>query len=82
MNSHDLARLLLLLPNLPVAVSAHGHTYSSRGHRESHGPLMIGKSTLGYFRLDGGSTDHIVIGDMLKELRGEIEILHDERKNS
>lgn len=48
MKSHDLARLLLTLPDQIVAVAAHGHVYSSEGDRYSHGPLMVGQSTLNY----------------------------------
>jgi hypothetical protein len=42
MNSHALAKMLLSLPNLPVSITAMGHTYDSRLDKISHGPLKIG----------------------------------------
>jgi hypothetical protein len=59
MTTHELARLLLSYPDLPVAITAMGHTYSEEMHRGSRGPLEIGtmKSYVG---------DHIVVGDMLQ----------------
>lgn len=59
MKSHDLAKLLLTLPNLPVATHAHNHTYSSHGDAGSHGKLKVGL-------LKHYSGDHIVIGDISK----------------
>ena len=59
MNSHDLARLLLTLPDLPVATHAHNHTYMSGFDGSSHGPMKIG-------RLHTYGGDHIVIGDISK----------------
>jgi hypothetical protein len=40
--SHELAQLLLSLPDLPFCSSAHGVVYSERMGRGSHGPLMVG----------------------------------------
>lgn len=60
MNSHDLAQLLLTLPNLPVATHTHNHTYASKADALSHGPLKIGL-------LEHYSGQHIVIGDMFKK---------------
>lgn len=81
MNSHNLAKLLLSLPDLPVATYSHGHTYSSRGQEKSHGPLMIGLSSLGYIRTDGDPAEHIVIGDMLNHTRfSDMEIVFDGRE--
>lgn len=60
MTSHKLAKLLSTLPDLPIAVSAHGHHYSSQTDKMSHGPLMIGRGSLGY-----SANQHIIIGDML-----------------
>lgn len=38
MNSHDLANLLLTLPNKEVATHANNHTYTNR---DTHGPLRV-----------------------------------------
>lgn len=59
MNSHELAKILLSLPDLPVATHANNHTYASYGDRGSHGPLKVGL-------LKHYSGDHIVIGDISK----------------
>lgn len=59
MQSHELARLLLTLPNLPVATQALNHTYMSSTDASTHGPLKIG-----LLHTCGG--DHIVIGDISK----------------
>jgi len=59
MNSHDLARLLLTLPDLPVATHAHNHTYASGGDGGTHGPLKVGL-------LKHYSGDHIVVGNISK----------------
>lgn len=59
MKSHELARLLLTLPDLPVATHAHNHTYSSGAQENSHGPLKVG--LLAHY-----SGKHIVIGDISK----------------
>ena len=60
MNSHELARLLLTFPDLPVATHAMNNTYASYGNRISHGPLKIGL-------MHHYSGDHIVIGDISKK---------------
>jgi len=57
MNSHDLAKILLKLPNLPIATHAHNNTYMSKTNARSHGPLKIA-----LLKTYGG--DHIVIGDI------------------
>jgi hypothetical protein len=56
-NTHELARLLLSLPDLPVATHARNETYGSAMDASSCGPLKIGllKTYVG---------DHIVIGDI------------------
>lgn len=55
MKSHELARLLLTMPDLPIATHANNHTYMSAGsHR---GRTCIGILTL------GGDNEHIVIGN-------------------
>ena len=59
MNSHELAKLLLTYPDLPVATHAHNHTYLSATDRWSHGDLKIGV-------LGGACEKHIVIGDISK----------------
>lgn len=57
MRSHELAHLLLTLPDLPVATHAHNHTYSGGGDAGSHGPLKVGL-------LKHYSGEHIVIGNI------------------
>jgi hypothetical protein len=57
MTSHELARRLLSLPDLPVATAANNHVYASVEDRQSHGPLNIG-------RLEHYSGDYIVIGNV------------------
>lgn len=59
MNSHQLAKLLLDFPNLPVATHALNHTYISNVDQQSHGPLKIG-----ILHSYGG--DHLIIGDISK----------------
>ena len=59
MNSHELARLLLTLPDLPVATHANNHTYMSGIDATSHGPLKVG-------RLHTYGGDHIVLGNISK----------------
>jgi hypothetical protein len=58
MKSHDLAKLLLEIPNLPMAVLAHGHLYSASANQVSHGPLQTG-----ILRHYAGP--HIIVGNML-----------------
>jgi len=59
MKTHELAKLLLTLPDLPVATSACGHQYMTRLMSQSHGPLKVG-----LLKTYGG--DHIVIGNILE----------------
>lgn len=59
MTSHELARLLLEMPDLPVATHAHNHTYMSGVNEHTHGSLKIG-------RLETYGGPHIVIGDISK----------------
>lgn len=56
MTTHELARLLLKIPDRPVAVSVHGYVYSSQRDRMTHGPIQVGESTI------GTDTTHTVIG--------------------
>ena len=58
MNSHELARLLLALPDLPVATHANNHTYMSGINTRTHEPLKVG-------RLHTYGGDHIVIGNIM-----------------
>ena len=60
MKTHDLAKLLLTLPDLPVATFALNHTYMSGIDSTCHGPLKVGR-----LRTCGG--DHIVIGNISKK---------------
>lgn len=78
MTSHELAKELLKLPNLPVGLMVNGNSYSSFRDRTSHGPVQIGKGLLGY-----KNHEHIVIGDMLdyakeKDCRQVNEIIFSE----
>ena len=59
MNSHELARILLEQPDMPVATHSNNHTYSSKGDACTHGKLKIGL-------LKHYSGDHIVIGNISK----------------
>lgn len=60
-SSHELARLLLSLPDLPVASMANGHVYagSESADRRTHGPLVVGL-------LRHYAGDHIGIGNALR----------------
>lgn len=40
MKTHELAKKLLSLPNVNVAIRANGHSYSTFANRESHGRLQ------------------------------------------
>lgn len=60
MTSHDLARLLLTLPDLHVALHVHGHTYMSELNDRTHGPVRVA-------RLETYGSPHVVIGNMGKK---------------
>jgi len=65
MLSHDLAKILLEAPNLPIATHAHNHTYMSVTNEVSHGRCKVG-----LLHTYGG--DHIVVGDIMKRnINGE-----------
>lgn len=57
MTSHELARRLLALPDMPVATYANGHTYSSLADAPTHGPLTIGRL------IHYSGVDHLVLGN-------------------
>ncbi len=59
MTSHELAKLLLCMPDLPVATHADNHTYAVAADAQSHGPLKIG-------RLVHWAGDHLIIGNISK----------------
>ena len=59
MLAHDLAKLLLLGPNFPVATHANNHTYMSGLDTNSHGPLKVGV-------LETYGGQHIVVGNIPK----------------
>jgi hypothetical protein len=59
--SHELARLLLKEPDLPVAVCAMGHAYLSAVDLDSHGPLQVGL-------MESYGGRHIAIGDALRRV--------------
>jgi hypothetical protein len=61
MNSHDLARVLLAAPNLPVATHAMNHEYLSAADGMSHGPLMVGI-------LESYAGRHILIGNFHRRM--------------
>ena len=60
MTSHELARLLLLQPDKPIALSVYDHVYSTAANLQGHGPLSIGL-------LRHYAGEHIVIGDIRAE---------------
>lgn len=57
MNSHKLAEILLLAPDLPIATHANNHTYMSGIDKLSHGPLKIGV-------LETYGGQHLVLGNI------------------
>lgn len=59
MMSHDLARLLLEQPDLPIATHANNHTYMSKADAGSHGSVRVG-----LLHTYGG--EHIIIGNFYK----------------
>lgn len=59
MTAHELARILLAGPDLPVATT--GHPYLSKAHNVSHGALMVGI-------LQSYAGPHVIIGNMLETL--------------
>lgn len=61
MKAHELAELLLTMPNLDVILRVHGHDYSTVHDRNSHGPLEIGLSSVSYF----DKVERLIIGDMI-----------------
>jgi len=72
MTTHELAKLLLTLPDLPVATSAKGHLYIGATDSGSHGSLKVG-------RLHTYAGDHIVIGESVNDNRPNwyvAEVLH------
>lgn len=75
MTSHELANLLLTLPNLPVGTFANNHTYVA-ADRKTHGPLKVGllKHYVGqhilignFFRLDINAPNWFVTEVLFKE---------------
>jgi hypothetical protein len=58
-NSHELAKILLAGPDLPVATHAMDSDYLSslKAHGHSHGPLKVGM-------LESYAGQHVVIGDI------------------
>lgn len=59
MKSHALARKLLEMPDLDVAMYANGHVYCSAADRNTHGLLKIGV-------LEHYAGQHIVVGNISK----------------
>ena len=55
-SSHELAKLLLAMPDMPIAIHAHNHTFISNS--EKHG-FKIG-------RLETEYGTHIVIGNITR----------------
>jgi hypothetical protein len=60
MNSHELANLLLSMPDLPVGLSVNHHDYFSDTDEISHGSMDI-------ILANHYAGDHIVIGNVDKE---------------
>ncbi len=61
MTSHELARLLLTGPDLPVATHANNHTYNSEDHSDSHGKLKVDVYVSNY------GTKSVCIGNQYKK---------------
>lgn len=57
MLSHDLARILLANPNLPIATHANNHTYSSNDNK-------VSKCKVGIYAECSG--EHIIVGNVSK----------------
>lgn len=57
MKSHELARLLLTLPDLPIATHANNHTFMSCGSHGRPADVRVGVLSL------GGDREHIVVGN-------------------
>jgi len=55
--SHELAKRLLGLPDLPIALMLYGHSYAYKAHRDSHGPISVGLA-------DSYAGEHLVIGGL------------------
>ena len=76
MTTHELARLLLTQPDLPVAVTCMGHYYAVGADRTSHGPLQVAcaMSYTGPHIVIGNSLQfnnpNFVIGDLIDDGRG------------
>lgn len=79
MTAHELARILLKCPDLPVATMANGHQYQSENHLHSHGPLQIGVHVANY------GTKALTIGNGLDYANTNnfhpFEILHSGRED-
>lgn len=75
MKSHELAKLLLDFPNLPIAIGTFGHVYASATDIDSHCTLKIGL-------LETYGGQHLVIGNNFDNLecsnRHVSKILHTE----
>lgn len=56
MTAHELAKLLLDGPDLPVATHANGHSYSSEADARSHGKINVA-------RAPHYTGEHIMIGN-------------------
>ena len=79
MKSHELAKLLLSFPDLPVATEANNHEYFSVGDGTSHGQLRI--AICHHY-----SGDHLLIGNISRRMLNEPnwyvkEMLHGEAPN-
>ncbi len=71
MTSHELARLLLTMPDLPVATHAHGHTYLSDDQAASHGRIAIGVYRGKHIGI-GDFGSHELQPDFYREPRGSL----------
>ena len=59
MNSHELAKVLLEAPDLPVALHVNNHTYITIADRVTHGPLRVGV-------LESYAGQHVIIGNFFR----------------
>lgn len=70
MNSHELARHLLARPDLPVAIHANNHNYSSKHDARTHGSLHIALALC-------GNEEHVLIGNQYQRDMGNQKIIRD-----
>ncbi len=68
MTSHELARVLLELPDERLALNVYGHCYETVHHARSHGAMRIIRSNLRYT----DEKSRIVLCGSAADLPGEV----------